>query len=102
MASGIPEGNREFLATLALESLTRAMRHEEKRLADEGEPFSDEKRAELARTFARHSPIGFLLSLPEVIIGNAMKFDDEDLLEKCIFDCLSSIFSGNEEGGGGQ
>lgn len=96
----MPGGEREFLSAMALDSLRAAMTLEERRLADGGEAFGDESRAALAEVFAKHSPIGFLLSLPEIIGTNAMKFDDEEVLESCILRCLETIFSeGNKAGG---
>jgi len=89
----MPRSSRDILSGLALESLRAAMAAEEWRLANEGEPFGDERRADLAKLFARHSPIGFLVSLPEIIAGNAMRFDDEETLEKCILECLGALFA---------
>lgn len=89
----MPEGDREVLSALALGTLKVVMASEERRWAEEGEAFGDEAKAEVAELFARHSPIGFLLSLPETIGGNAMRFDDEEILERCIMKCLEIIFS---------
>jgi hypothetical protein len=87
------QGGREELSALALSTLKLAMRTEGQRLADEGEAFGDGAKTELAKLFARHSPIGFLLALPELIGVNAMGFDDEEILEDCVLKCLEIIFA---------
>ncbi len=96
----VPGSSRDILSAMALESLKSAMIAEEMRLAEEGEPFSDEKKSDLALLFAAHSPIGFLVSLPELIASNTMRFDDEENLEKCVFKCLEVLFEKGHRVGG--
>lgn len=94
VGAAMPKGvGRAFLSTLALDSLKIAMASEERRRTDAGEAFGDDAKVEVAELFARHSPSGFFLSLPEIIGTNAMRFDDEEILESCIIGCLDSIFS---------
>ncbi len=91
---------RECLSGFALVTLRSLMRAEESRLADEGCAFGDQEKCKLAISFSTSSPIAFLIALPEIIGANIMKFDDEEILEKCVFSCLDGIFLGGDVGSG--
>jgi hypothetical protein len=85
---------RDLLSAVSTFIIRMAIRESEKRAGEEGYAYGDDERAKLLRAFAEHSPLGFIVALPEIIEDNPAGFSDEDKMESCVADALSKIPGG--------
>lgn len=71
--------------------LSMAVSLQKQKSQEEGEAFDDLRKSQMLLDFASHCPAVFFLSIPQIIDDNVLLFDDEEVLESTILQCLDAL-----------
>lgn len=77
--------------------LSMAVSLQKQKSQEEGEAFDDLRKSQMLLDFASHCPSVFFLSIPQIIDDNVLLFDDEDVLESTILQCLDALERAGEQ-----